>query len=430
MTTRAKRVRINDNTRQVNQYARPTAADVTCVSERSIRSGELAIVYAGGGRDDVTSGRSRFGRVSIMNPDQTGLSADDFDNRYFSTAPTKDRRDEGKTALGVLVTTPSYEAAQKKRRDGGTSSGKTQTQPDAVVAMTGLVTVTVKIENSTYVSTVPAVKEHIQQKRLEGLVIDEPRRGSGTVLMYDQLRSAFAARPTESMCCDNYPFQFQIDEDKRRPSEAEAFTQPRGRARRHIQYNSPNPFDVNMKVVANSHIEIGDLVVASLSTRRSLESNDLMLEVKSIAEVYKDEEVIIIGVAVATSERPKQNEANKEKSTKVGGANKTRRRYVPVRVGGTVSINDTWKYLQFTDPATSRQPVVRDRRPLRDVRSGVRYIQRGDTAAVDGVGAIVKGGRFDTSKEKLLKYRLQVFIQPLQVHTQAGFHARIGHMSW
>ena len=427
MTTRAKRVRINDNTRQVNQYARPTAADVTCVSERSIRSGELAIVYAGGGRDGVLTGRSRYGRVSIMNPDQTGLVATAFNDRYLSTAPDSARPEQGKTALGVLVTTPSYEAAQKKRRNGGTSSGKEQSQPDAVVAMTGLVTVTVDVDKGTYLSTVPAVKTHIREKCLEGLVIDEPRRGSGTVLMYDQLRSAFA-RGSSSMCCRGYPFQFSIDPTKRRPSEAEAFTQPRGRAKRHIQYNSPNPFDVNMKVVANSHIEIGDLVVASIEGR-ALESNDLMLEVKSITEVYKREEVIVIGVAVATSERPKQNAANKESAVPLGGANKTRRRYVPVRVGGTVSINDTWKYLQFTDPATSLPPVPASRRPLRHLRSGVRYIQASESS-VGGVGAIVKGGRFDVDGAKLLKYRLQVFIQPLQVHTQAGFHARIGHMSW
>ena len=69
MTTRSKRVRVNSKRRQVNQYARPTAADVTCVADASIESGELAIVYAGGGTTNVTTGRTKFGRVSIMNPD-------------------------------------------------------------------------------------------------------------------------------------------------------------------------------------------------------------------------------------------------------------------------------------------------------------------------------------------------------------------------
>ena len=357
---------------------------------------------------------------------------------FFSSHIPGSSVDAQKIALGVLVTTPAHEGAMQKRRTGGTSTGRPQSQPDSVVAMTGLVTVNLPTERSMYTSTVRAVQAHLREKCLEGLVVDEPRRGSGTVLMYDQIKSTFAGDGdspfARSTCCADYPFRFRILNDARRPTRENEFKIKRGRAKRHIQYNSPNPFDVNMKVMANSHIEIGDLVVASLKTDRTgalvgLKSQSPMLEVKSIKEVYIDEHCIVVGVATVTSERP--DIAHSEVDTE-RRANQSRRRYIPVRVGGTVSINDTWKMLDFTDGDTGayRALGAAATRLGRWPKSGVKYVHDSGDNDLGDLGDVTKEGVLDNSLQQLLQQRLQIFIQPLQVHTEAGFHARIGHVSW
>ena len=320
---------------QVNQYARPTAADVTCVADKTIISGQNAIVFAGD-----RNGRTTRGRVLIRTTGSNDL-------------PPVAR------PLGVLVKTPAHEGVVDGL--GGRLRDRGQRQPDSVVAMTGLVTVTLEPASRT----TEAAKTELRRSQFDPLVIDKPRRQSATVLMYDRgdtddttLVSNFARKKR------NYP-----------------------------RMHSANPFDVNMKVALNESICLGDIVVAYVVDGR-LESKSSVLEVHSIYE-NTDKTSIVVGVAMSESV---PLAGAKEETAAHGG----RRRYIPVRVGGTVSINDSWRCFFQTEK-------------ISDIQSGLRYKQVRPAAAAGRLGLLVD--------------RLECFIQPLQIHSEAGFHTRIGHIS-
>ena len=343
---------------QVNQYARPTAADVTCVADPTIISGENAIVYV----TDLYSGRTRRGRVSI----------------------TKDR-DTSAHPLGVLVKTPAHEGVvdglKGRLRDRG------QRQPDSIVAMTGLVTVTLKSESTTIQrADSELLADHAG---FNPLVLDKPRRQSATLLMYDRDPAAV-----------NVDLRKTIDSTFRPPAKG---TKPLSYPHMH----SANPFDVNMKVAMNQSVRLGDILVAEMLPPRAaaggvpaamsrLKSESPVLEVCSICDA-SDPLGSYVVVGVAMSESVMLPGAKPETSAQAG-----RRRYIPVRVGGTVSINDSWRCFFGTDQ-------------IRNIVTGSKYKQA-SPAVMD-------------ARETLLRGRLDCFIQPLQIHSVAGFHARIGRFA-
>ena len=320
---------------QVNQYARPTAADVTCVADASIQSGVNSIVYVSGD----SHGRTTRGRVSIRAKDRAAAAPG---------AP-----------LGVLVKTPAHEGAVD--RLGGRLRDKRpnpQRQPDSIVAMTGLVTVTLKSESTTIAKARTELDEDYD---FTPLILDKPRRQSATILMYDTGAAVDTDLTTHKRLDRTFP-------------------------RRH----TANPFDVNLKVALNKDIRLGDIVVAEM-VDGALKSTSAVLEVCSIYD--KPANCIVIGVAMSESVRPVEDEKPHQSG---------RRRYIPVRVGGTVSINDSWRCFF---PSTK----------ISDIETGSKYKQR--TAA--GLG----------TKEVLLRGSLECFIQPLQIHSVAGFHARVGRVA-
>ena len=323
---------------QVNQYARPTAADVTCVADETITSGDNAIVFTAATGAGTSHGRTKRGRV-LIRTSGTGLG----------------------DALGVLVKTPAHEGVVDGL--GGRLRDRGQRQPDSIVAMTGLVTVTLEPATKT---TTAAKEELADYSNFYPLVLDKPRRRSATVLMYDMVGAAAATTDTTL----DHAYQ--------------------PKKRNYPRLHTANPFDVNVKVAIDATVFLGDILVADVTGAGPLLSKSAVLEVHSIFDAPPAGMTCIV-VGVAMSESVPLVTAKAETAS-AGG----RRRYIPMRVGGTVSINDSWRCFFGTEK-------------ISDLDSGKRYKQA-------GAGS-------------LLKNRLECFIQPLQIHSEAGFHARIGHIA-
>ena len=385
---------------QTTQYARPTAADVTCIALADIEAGKLDVVYT-----DTGVGRKNRGRVAI----QKAMGV--------------------KNALGVLVKTPTNEGLGVARRKRARSEGRTY-QPDSIVTMTGLVNVELPLTTKTMDG---AQTQLNTVQKLSSLVLTKPARQSTTVLLYDT--HAIEETGTRNHAAEIVSVTGETNPTRILGSKFPGLVTPVKIERKeneqhhqHAQIASPNPFDVNMVVEKGFRIFVGDIVIAPVNGSGLVGNKGVgPLVVRSIYDYVPlasggisatTTQWIPVGVAIADSKPEREGPSSTRRS----------REFIPIRVGGTVSLNDSWKcFFGTIVGATAAKPKTM---AIKDIESGRRYRMSSMPTTNNDVDTyrvgVASAGRLAGF---LAGQLLSIFIQPLSIHSKWGFQARIGRVA-